>query len=132
MLLINNKEYKVLSSEIKYVNATYNKIKGYSILISIDIELNNIKGYINFYVDFFANKDFKNIENKRYEELPSNIDSKILMIEIYDTYEFIDFIESIVILEFKTIQNDQIEVNLNIDDEAIKLNYNGLLDIKQK
>ena len=76
MLLINNKEYKVLSSEIKYVNATYNKIKGYSILISIDIELNNIKGYINFYVDFFSNKDFKNIENKRYKELPSNLDSK--------------------------------------------------------
>ena len=130
MLLINNKEYKVLSSEIKYVNATYNKIKGYSILISIDIELNNIKGYINFYVDFFANKDFKNIENKRYEELPSNLDSKISMIEIFDTHEFIDFIESIVILEFKTIQNNQIEVNLNINDKIIKLNYNGLLDIK--
>ena len=130
MLLINNKEYKVLSSEIKYVNATYNKIKGYSILISIDIELNNIKGYINFYVDFFSNKDFKNIENKRYKELPSNLDSKISMIEIYDTYEFIDFIESIVILEFKTIQNNQIEVNLNINDKIIKLNYNGLLDIK--
>ena len=52
------------------------------------------------------------------------------MIEIYDTYEFIDFIESIVILEFKTIQNNQIEVNLNINDKIIKLNYNGLLDIK--
>lgn len=72
MLLINNKEYKVLSSEIKYINATYNKIKGYSILISLDIELNNIKGYINFYVDFFSDKDFKNIENKTYEELPTN------------------------------------------------------------
>lgn len=46
MLLINNKEYKVLSTEIKYINATYNKMKGYSILISLDIELNNIKGYI--------------------------------------------------------------------------------------
>ena len=130
MLLINNKEYKVLSSEIKYINATYNKEKGYSILIFFDIELNNIKGYINFYVDFFANKDFKNIENKKYEELPTNLDSKISMIEIFDTHEFIDFIDSIVILEFKTIQGNQIEVNININDEAIKLNYKGQLDIK--
>ena len=59
MLLINNKEYKVLSTEIKYINATYNKMKGYSILISLDIELNNIKGYINFYVDFFQIKNLK-------------------------------------------------------------------------
>ncbi len=130
MLLINNKEYRVLSSKIKYINATYNKIKGYSILISLDIELNNIKGYINFYVDFFPDKNFKNIENKTYEELPTNLDSKISMIEIFDTNEFIDFIESIVILEFKTIQNNQIEVNLSINDEAIKLDYNGQLDIK--
>ena len=130
MLLINNKEYEVLSSEIKYINATYNKIKGYSILISFDIELNNIKGYINFYVDFFADKDFKNIENKKYEELPTNLDSKISMIEIFDTHEFIDFIDSIVILEFKTIQDNQIEVNTSINDEAIKLDYNGQLDIK--
>lgn len=52
MLKINNNEYKVLSSEIKYVNAIYNKRKGYSILVSLDIELNNVKGYISFYVDF--------------------------------------------------------------------------------
>lgn len=41
------------------------------------------------------------------------------MIEIFDTNEFIDFIESIVKLEFKTIQNNQIEVNLCINDEAL-------------
>ena len=52
MLKINNNEYKILSSEIKYAQATYNNKKGYSILVSLDIELNNIKGYISFYVDF--------------------------------------------------------------------------------
>ena len=130
MLLINDKEYKVLSSQIKYVDAVYNKIKGYSILISLDIELNNIKGYISFYVDFFTNDDFKNIENKKYKELPTNLDSKITMIEIFDTYKFIDFIDSIVILEFKTIENGQIEGKLNINDETIKLIYNGKFNIK--
>ncbi len=129
MLVINDKEYKVLSSKIEYVNAMYNKMKGYSILISFDIELNTRKGYFSFYVDFFSNKDFKNIENKKYEELPTNVDSKITMIEIFDTYKFIDFIDSIVKLEFGTIQNNQIEIKLNIDDKALKLNYDGQLNI---
>ena len=132
MLLINDKEYKVVSSQIKFVDAVYNKIKGYSILISLDIELNNIKGYISFYVDFFTNNDFKNIENKKYKELPTNLNSKITMIEIFDTHKFIDFIDSIVILEFKTIENGQIEGKLDINDKTIKLIYNGKFNIKME
>ncbi len=71
MLKINNKEYKVLTSDLKYVDATDNSKKGYSILVSLDIELNKVKGYISFYVDFFKDKDFKNIKNRKYIELPT-------------------------------------------------------------
>lgn len=130
MLKINNKEYKVLTSEIKYVNATHNARKGYSILVSLDIELNNAKGYISFYVDFFKDKDFKNIKNRKYIELPTELNSKITMIEIFDTANFIDFIDSEVNLEFGNIYNNQIEMKLNINDELIKLEYKGLLNIK--
>lgn len=130
MLKINNSEYKVLTSEIKYVNATHNERKGYSILVSLDIELNNVKGYISFYVDFFEDKHFKNIKNRKYIELPTELNSKITMIEIFDTTNFIDFIDSEVNLEFGNIYNNQIEMKLNIDDELIKLEYKGLLDIK--
>ena len=130
MLKINNNEYKVLSSEVKYVDATYNKLKGYSILVSLDIELNNIKGYISFYVDFFDVKDFKNIENRKYVELPTELDSKIKMIEIFDTINFIDFIDSEVNLEFGIINNNHIKMNLSINDDLIKLEYQGLLNIK--
>lgn len=130
MLKINNKEYKVLTSEIKYVNATHNARKGYSILVSLDIELNNAKGYVSFYVDFFKDKDFKKIENRKYVELPTEIDSKITMIEIFDTTDFIDFIDSKVNLELGNIDNNQIEMKLNIDDEFIKLEYKGLLNIE--
>lgn len=130
MLKINNKEYKVLTSKIKYVNATHNKRKGYSILVSLDIELNNVKGYISFYVDFFKDKDFKNIKNRKYVELPTELNSKITMIEIFDTADFIDFIDSEVNLEFGNIYNNQIEMKLNINDELIKLEYKGLLNIK--
>ncbi len=130
MLKINNKEYKVLTSEIKYINATHNERKGYSILVSLDIELNKVKGYISFYVDFFKDKDFKNIKNRKYIELPTELNSKITMIEIYDTNNFIDFIDSEVNLEFGNIDNDRIEMKLNINDELIKLEYKGLLNIK--
>lgn len=130
MLKINNKEYKVLTSEIKYVNATHNARKGYSILVSLDIELNKVKGYISFYVDFFEDKHFKNIKNRKYIELPTELNSKITMIEIFDTANFIDFIDSEVNLEFGNIYNNQIEMKLNINDELIKLEYKGLLNIK--
>ncbi len=130
MLKINNSEYKVLTSEIKYVNATHNARKGYSILVSLDIELNNVKGYISFYVDFFEDKHFKNIKNRKYIELPTELNSKITMIEIFDTANFIDFIDSEVNLEFGNIYNNQIEMKLNINDELIKLEYKGLLNIK--
>ena len=130
MLRINNNEYKVLTSDLKYVDATYNSKKGYSILVSLDIQLNEIKGYISFYVDFFDDNDIKIIENRKYIELPTQLNSKISMIEIYDTNNFIDFIDSEVNLEFGNIDNNRIEMKLNIDDELIKLEYKGLLNIK--
>lgn len=130
MLRINNNEYKVLNSEVKYVNATHNTKKGYSILVSMDIEFNNIKGYISFYVDFFENYDFKNIENIKYVELPTELDSKITMVEIFDTNDFIDFIDSEVILEFGDIDNDKIKMVLSINDKLVKLEYQGLLSVK--
>ena len=130
MLKINNSEYKVLTSEIKYVNATHNARKGYYILVSLDIELNNIKVYISFYVDFFEDKDFKNIENRKYVELPTKLDSKITMMEIFDTTDFIDFIDSEVNLEFGNINNDQIKMVLSINDKLVKLEYQGLLSVK--
>ena len=130
MLRINNNEYKVLTSDLKYVDATYNSKKGYSILVSLDIQLNEIKGYISFYVDFFDDNDIKIIENRKYIELPTELNSKISMIEIYDTNNFIDFIDSEVNLEFGNIDNDRIEMKLSIDDELIKLEYKGLLNIK--
>lgn len=130
MLRINNNEYKVLTSDLKYVDATYNSKKGYSILVSLDIQLNEIKGYISFYVDFFDDNDIKIIENRKYIELPTELNSKITMIEIFDTANFIDFIDSEVNLEFGNIYNNQIEMKLNINDELIKLEYKGLLSIK--
>lgn len=130
MLKINNKKYKVVSSEIKYVNSEFNKEKWYSIYLNFNIELNGKNGYFKFYIDKFKDKDFNNIKNKKFIDLPTNFNSKINMIEIFDTNEFIDFIDSEAIVEFKNIINNKIETQIIINDEKIKLEYQGLIDIK--
>lgn len=123
MLKINNEEYNVLSSEVRWVDATYNKRKGYSILVDIKLNHNGINGYINFYVDFFDNRDDSYIINKKYVELPSELNSKIDSVEIFDTKTFIDLIDSNVTLEFGNIKDNKIYMKLDINDELIKIEY---------
>lgn len=130
MLKINDKEYKVLTSEIKYASSTVNNQKGFTILVNIDLENEGIKGYISFYVDYFKEKTIKNIENKKYIDLLAELDSKISMIEIFDTKNFIDFIDSEVTVEFGRVIDDKIETKIFINDELIKVEYQGLMDIK--
>lgn len=123
MLKINNEEYNVLSSEVRWVDATYNNRKGYSILVDIKLNHNGINGYINFYVDFFDNRDDNYIINKKYVELPSELNSKIDSVEIFDTKTFIDLIDSNVTLEFGNIKDNKIYMKLDINDELIKIEY---------
>ena len=130
MLKINNEEYSVLSSEVRWVDATYNKRKGYSILVDIKLNHNGINGYINFYVDSFDNRDDNYIINKKYVELPSELNSKIDSVEIFDTKTFIDFIDSNVTLEFGNIKDNKIYMKLDINDELIKIEYKEMAEYK--
>lgn len=130
MLKINNEECKIISSDIKYINCTNHNIEEYSITVKIEMELNNVKGYISFDINYFNNKDFKNIENKKYIDNPSDMEPIINFVEIYDTKNFIDLIQSEVIVEFGNIINNSIEAKINIDDELIKVDYQGLLNLK--
>ena len=51
------------------------------------------------------------------------------MIEIFDTKKFVDFIDSDVTLKFGNIIDNKIEMKLNINDELINLEYQGMLNI---
>ena len=132
MLKINNEEYNILSSEVRWVDATYNKRKEYSILVDIKLNHNGINGYINFYVDFFDNRDDSYIINKKYVELPSELNSKIDSVEIFDTKTFIDFIDSNVTLEFGNIKDNKIYMKLDINDELIKIEYEEMTSISKR
>lgn len=130
MLKINNENYNILSSEVRWVDATYNKRKGYSILVDIKLNHNGINGYINFYVDFLDNRDNNYIINKKYNELPSELNSKIYSVEIFDTKTFIDLIDSNVTLEFGNIKDNKIYMKLDINDELIKIEYEEMTEYK--
>ena len=130
MLKINNEKYNILSSEVRWVDATYNKRKGYSILVDIKLNHNGINGYINFYVDFLDNRDNNYIINKKYNELPSELNSKIYSVEIFDTKTFIDLIDSNVTLEFGNIKDNKIYMKLDINDELIKIEYEEMTEYK--
>ncbi len=129
MIKINNASYNVINSKVKYAQSTYNGYKGYAILVTLDIVKDEFKGYVSFYVDFFLNDDFKNIENKSYIENLNEFDSKVSMLEILTESDFTDYVHGKVFLNFGNIINKQINMDLRIDSKELKLDYHGLLDL---
>lgn len=130
MLRINDKEVEITKSTIKFANATYNKVKGYSPSIDISFINNNKTGYISFFLDFYLNNSFDNIINKTFIDNPWNDHPKINMIEIFDTINFYDNIDSDVTVILGEIKNNKIDFKLIIDAPLIKIEYDGLLDIE--
>ena len=129
IIKINNASYNVINSKVKYAQSTYNGYKGYAILVTLDIGKDEFKGYVSFYVDFFLNDDFKNIENKSYIENLNEFDSKVSMLEILTESDFTDYVHGKVFLNFGIIINKQINMDLRIDSKELKLDYHGLLDL---
>ena len=129
IIKINNTSYNVINSKVKYAQSTYNGYKGYAILVTMDIVKDEFKGYVSFYVDFFLNNDFKNIENKSYIENLNEFDSKVSMLEILAESDFTDYVHGKVFLNFGNIINKQINMDLRIDSKELKLDYHGLLDL---
>ena len=129
IIKINNASYNVINSKVKYAQSTYNGYKGYAILVTMDIGKDEFKGYVSFYVDFFLNNDFKNIENKSYIENLNEFDSKVSMLEILTESDFTDYVHGKVFLNFGNIKNKQINMDLRIDSKELKLDYHGLLDL---
>jgi hypothetical protein len=128
MLRINDKEVEITKSTIKFVNAIYNKVKGYTPSIDISFINNDKTGYISFFLDFYLNNSFDNIINKTFKSNPMNFEP-ISVIEIFDTINFYDNIDSDVTVTLGEIKNNKIDFKLIIDDSLIKIEYDGALDI---
>ena len=129
MININGKKYKIITKTIKFQNEIYNKVNGYFPTIHIRFINKDIEGYIMFDLEFCNTKDFNNIINKKYIGNPSDFNSKVSCVEIFDTEKFIDYVDSDVYFELRNIVDNGIECQLKIDDSAIKLEFEGELDI---
>lgn len=124
MLKINNNKYIDYNGEMIFVPAKLNNQEGYSVNISIQFSL----GYINFYVDYFQNNDFYQLENKKYSVL--NDMSKIVLIEILENNNLIDRINGPIELSFGLIKDEYIEINFSMNDIHNSLKYDGLLSLQ--
>ena len=117
MLKINNKDCEVTEETIKFTKSKINNKDGYS--------QNKTPlfygGYLTFYIDFSDKKDFKKIENKIFTK------EQIKMFELYSDKQFIDYIDGDIYLKFGAISNNSVETTLKIDDQEVKLEYNGSL-----
>ncbi len=127
MLYIDNKNIEVLEQKIFVGTYTKNGIKGYNINIKltfINID-NKEKGYINLDAGFEKDNNINCFLNKNYNEVPFENN---VFFEVFDTEKFLDTeIESNIILKIKELKDNKIETFFELNDELIKIKYDGFL-----
>ena len=127
MLKINDKNVDCISKkEIKVIKSIVNKNEGFGIRINVIFTINNINGYFTLNFAHENNNDINKFINKTYKGNWYSDNGDILL-EIFDTNNFVDFIDSEVKLEFGDIDNNQIKMILSINDKLIKLEYVNIL-----
>ena len=127
MLYIDNKNIEVLEQKIFVGTYTKNGIKGYNINIKltfINID-NKEKGYINLDAGFEKDNNINCFLNKNYNGVPFENN---IFFEVFDTEKFLDTeIESNIILKIKELKDNKIETFFELNDELIKIKYDGFL-----
>lgn len=133
MLCIDNKNLEVIKQSVRVGNFTNNGDKGYNINIQLlFINTNtNEKGYINLDAGFEKNNDIGVFTNREYKGIPfDGEDNQFISFEVYDTEKFLDNeIKSKIKLKLKNKLENKIEVFFELNDELIKIKYDGYLDI---
>lgn len=132
MLYIDNKQYEITKEEISVGNFTNNGIKGYDLNLELEFKYNSKMGFLNLSVGFSKDKNINNFLNRIYKGIPYNIDdNQINFFEVFDTEKFLDTeIESEIILNVESIEDDKVKVFLTISDVFINIIYNNCLNIK--
>lgn len=125
----------IIEKRIKIGNFVNNGIKGYAINIHLKFnnKENNKVGYLNLSAGFEKVNDFSSFINREYRGIPfafNRKDNLIIAFEIFDTKKFIDTeIQSEVTLKLGDIFDNKIETIFEVNDEIIKINFQGDLDI---
>lgn len=129
MLYIDNKKIEISEQNIFIGTYTKNGNKGYNINIQLKfINLDNKeKGYINLDAGFEKDNNINCFLNRNYNEIPFEND---MFIEVFDTEKVLDTeIEGNIVLQIKGIKDNKVETFFELNDELIKIKYNGFLDL---
>ena len=132
MLLIDGKEYKI-TEEVVYVGAhTCNNVNGYNINFEISFNDGEDKGYLYLNTGFEKEKDINLFLNKRFTGLNFG-DYPFMFLEICDTKKYLDSeIESEITVEVMDLANCKLAVSINVDDDLIKIKYDGNMKLIEK
>ncbi len=134
MLNIDDKDLKVIKQSIYIGNFTYNDEEGYNICIALEfVNKNNDKGYLNLDAGFETKNDIKVFLNKEYSGIPFHSDNQFIFFEVFDTEKFLDTeIESNITINYKDIVDNKVETSFKLNDELIKIKFDGYLEIINK
>lgn len=134
MFCIDDKKIELTEQKVfvgDYVREGYN---GYNLCISLKFFNSDTgeSGYLNLDVGFDSQNSIDHFTSKEYRGVPFYIDNKNdIFLELFDTEKFLDTeIEGEIIVNVLTIENDKLKVMFGVNDELIKIMYDGYLDIE--
>ena len=131
MLVIDDKEFEITESEIKVGGLTVIGDKGYDITIGLKFSYNEKSGYLHLDAGFEKNNDIKTFVNREYVGIPFENDNQYMYFEIFDTEKFLDTqIESEITLKISEIFDNKVRVTFELNDEFIKVKYDGYMEIR--
>ena len=136
MFCIDDKKLKITEQKVLIGNYIKEGENGYYLGISLKFLNCDTEecGYLNLDVGFERENTLTCFINTKYRGLPFSIKKEPnIYIEVYDTEKFLDTeIESEIIVDVGNIENNQLKVMFEVDDELIKIKYDGYLDIVSK
>lgn len=132
MLYIDDKKLEITKQEIFVGKFTNNGEEGSSINITLSFinAITKEKGYINVCAGFEKEKSINYFLNKEFSGVPFANDFPFIFFEVFDTEKFLDTeIDSKITIKIKDIKDGKIETTFELDDELIRIKYDGYLDI---
>lgn len=132
MFYIDDRKLKITKQEIHVGRLINNRDEGYNICIKLEfINNDNKNGYLHLGAGFEKNNDINAFLNKEYNGIPfESNNNQIIFFEVFDTEKFLDTeIESKIIIKLKDIKDNKVEASFELNDELIKIKFDGYLDI---
>ena len=131
MLYIDDKDLRIIKQEIHVGKFINHGDEGFNICIGLKFVNNdNTNGYLNLDAGFEKNSNIQTFINKEYNGIPFENDNQFIYFEVFYTEKFLDTeIESKIIIRVEDIKDNKAKVFFELNDELIKIKFDGYLDV---